>query len=118
MLLEPSNLGSVWLRLVSAPKGLVASFRVSTQSALAAFRQGMGGLAQDLQRAGVAVDHLAVGLSLSWSGCQERQEPTSGGQARLETRGRVERQESAHGSPAVPAIQRGPGTSGLLDTIA
>ena len=118
MVLEPERLGSVWLRLVSAPKGLVASFRVSTQGALGAFRQGFGGLTHDLARAGVAVEHMSVGLSLSSAGGQTRQDPDPGGRAGNSGHQQGPGPERSHDSPSDQSVSPLPAPSRILDTIA
>ncbi|MDP2858210.1 MAG: flagellar hook-length control protein FliK [Bacillota bacterium] len=118
MVLEPENLGSVWLRLVSAPKGLVASFRVNTQGALGALRQGFGGLTQDLARTGVAVEHMSVGLSLSWAGGQTGQDSDSGGRAFTPGHQHACGPERSRDSPSEHSVSLLPGASRILDTIA
>jgi len=119
MVLEPERLGSVWLRLAAAPRGLVASFRVSTDGALGAFRHSIGGLRQGLARSGVPVEHMSVGLSLAWTGGETGRNPAWNGRALPPEHGTVQGRERSRDAP-VPGgpIAARPGLSTLLDTIA
>ncbi len=95
MVMEPENLGNVHLRLTSAPRGLVASFRVHSEAALGVLRQGIGNLTQELARAGVPVGHMSVAMSLGWTGRD------TGRNSGWNERG-----------PAQPGVGTGPGMQG------
>lgn len=118
MVMEPESLGNVWLRLASAPRGLVASFRVHTEAALGVFRQGIGNLTQELARAGMPVGHMSVAMSLSWTGGDAGR--SSGWNERSRAQPGTVPAVGTPGDDPAPAgtVTAHPGRATLLDTIA